>query len=332
MARFLPDGCCCPAASLYGTTQFGGILTFPYYSGIGTLFKLNTDGSGFVPLHEFTGISAPYYTNSDGNGPGAGLTLVGNTLYGTAPYGGIYGYGTVFKIDTDGNNFAAIHHFNVTDGNSPNAELLPAGNTLYGVVYGGSGDGFLFTINTGNNEFASLYAFPAGVFGYSAPNGELFLAGGTVLGTSHNASKYGPGTPGTVFEINTNASGFAAIYPFALGGDKPDLTFTNTDGGFPLAGLVVDGSTAYGAAGSGGTNGLGTIYRLDIPAVLSIAPAGTNVLVTWPSLNTGYTLQSATNLAAPKWATVSPPAVVVNNQYTATNSKSGKAKFYRLIQ
>ncbi len=164
------------------------------------------------------------------------------------------------------------------------------------------------------------------------PNGELFLAGGTLFGTSHNASKYGPGTPGTVFEINTNGSDFATIYPFTLGGDNTSGYLTNTDGGFPSVGLVVDGSTAYGAAGSGGTNGLGTIYRLDIPPVLSIAPTGTNVLVTWPALNTGYTLQSATNLAVPNWTTVSPPAVVVNNQYTATNSKSGQAKFYRLLK
>ena len=66
--------------------------------------------------------------------------------------------------------------------------------------------------------------------------------------------------------------------------------------------------------------------------MLSIATAGTNVLVTWPSLNTGYMLQSATNLASPAWITVSPPAVVVNNQYTATNSRGGKAKFYRLLR
>ncbi len=150
---------------LYGTTVGGGMLTPPFNAGNGTLFKLNTNGTGFVNLHKFTDALGANGTNSDGYAPDSGLTIVGSTLYGTAPFGGIYGYGTVFKIDTDGNNFTAIHQFDVPDGNSPHAELVLAGNTLYGVVYGGSGDGFLFTINTDNDGYSSLYSFPSGVFG-----------------------------------------------------------------------------------------------------------------------------------------------------------------------
>ena len=37
-------------------------------------------------------------TNSDGANPYAGLILSGNTLYGTARYGGSSGDGTVFSI------------------------------------------------------------------------------------------------------------------------------------------------------------------------------------------------------------------------------------------
>src|SRR6185369_5116949 len=37
-------------------------------------------------------------TNSDGANPSAGLVLSGNTLYGTTPYGGVTGNGTVFSL------------------------------------------------------------------------------------------------------------------------------------------------------------------------------------------------------------------------------------------
>src|SRR5579862_7075025 len=44
--------------TLYGTALSLGS------SGNGTVFKVNTDGTGFTNLHSFA--AAPYYTNSDG--------------------------------------------------------------------------------------------------------------------------------------------------------------------------------------------------------------------------------------------------------------------------
>src|SRR5216683_597415 len=70
--------------TLYGTAGGGGS------SGPSTVFAVRTDGSGFTNLHRFTPISAPYYTNSDGAVPLAGLILTGNTLYGTADLGGSF--------------------------------------------------------------------------------------------------------------------------------------------------------------------------------------------------------------------------------------------------
>jgi uncharacterized repeat protein (TIGR03803 family) len=80
---------------LYGTTSDGGT------NNSGTVFKINPDGTRFTTLYTFSarGIVNNYYTtNSDGAIPQASLILVGNTLYGTTTYGGIYGYGTVFRL------------------------------------------------------------------------------------------------------------------------------------------------------------------------------------------------------------------------------------------
>ncbi len=75
---------------LYGTASDGG------GGGSGTVFVMNTDGTGFTVLHGFSAMNGG--TNSDGATPQAGLILAGNTLYGTAWEGGRSGFGTVFSL------------------------------------------------------------------------------------------------------------------------------------------------------------------------------------------------------------------------------------------
>ncbi len=81
---------------LFGTTYFGGT------NASGTVFRMNTDGGTFAVLHAFGVSQSPDYTNLDGAYPQGGLTLVGDTLYGTALNGGTNhgGYGTVFSVNT----------------------------------------------------------------------------------------------------------------------------------------------------------------------------------------------------------------------------------------
>src|SRR6266850_775830 len=52
---------------LYGTASLGGMyLTDSPRRGNGTVFKVNTDGTGFTTLHSFTAASCCSYSNSDG--------------------------------------------------------------------------------------------------------------------------------------------------------------------------------------------------------------------------------------------------------------------------
>ena len=66
--------------------------------------------------------------------------------------------------------------------------------------------------------------------------------------------------------------------------------------------------------------------------VLTIRPSGTNVILTWPTNATGFTLVSATNPASAVWLTNSPAPVVVNTNNAVTNGIIGTRKFYRLSQ
>jgi uncharacterized repeat protein (TIGR03803 family) len=189
---------------LYGTTIRGG--GFDY----GTVFKVNTDGTGFTTLYSFTPFIAFSYDNSDGATPYAGLILSGNTLYGTAEEGGSYGEGTVFAVNTDGTGFTNLHSFTGYDGGNPYAGLILSGNTLYGTALGGltfpSGAGTVFSLSTNGTGFTNLYMFTA--TSYSPPYGnsdgatpvaELVLSGDTLYGT---ASDGGSSGNGSVFSLS----------------------------------------------------------------------------------------------------------------------------------
>ena len=123
-------------STLYGTTSRGGALND------GTVFAVNTDGSGFTNLYSFT-------NGSDGASPRPGLVLSGNTLYGTAQFGG-GSVGTVFAVNTDGTGFTNLYTFTGrSDGVLPAGGLILSGNILYGtaVIGGNSGGGTLFSIS-----------------------------------------------------------------------------------------------------------------------------------------------------------------------------------------
>ena len=244
---------------LYGATEFGG--TF----GVGTIFRLNTDGTAFTNLYNFT-------NGLDGGEPAAGLVLSGSTLYGTAvPTGGALG-GTVFKINTDGSGYSHLHDFSLlafgtnSDGNNPLSGLTLGGDTLYGTTYygGPGGAGTLFKINTNGMDFTVLYFFntvardSSNSVDGANPVGGLTLSGDTLYGTTSSGGivtgNKGLGGPGTVFKLNTDGTGFVKLH-----------TFTNAyDGTAPKESLVLSGGTLYGTASSGGNGSAGTVFQLDI--------------------------------------------------------------------
>ena len=148
----MPCGLTLSGNTLYGTALYGGT------NGNGTVFALNTNGTGFTTLHSFAATSGANYTNNDGSHPlnYTGLILSGNTLYGTAYYGGINGNGTVFALNTNGTCFTTGYNFSATnangynsDGAHPEAGLTLSGNTLYGTTKwgGNNGDGAVFGIS-----------------------------------------------------------------------------------------------------------------------------------------------------------------------------------------
>jgi uncharacterized repeat protein (TIGR03803 family) len=314
--------------TLFGTASSGGS------SGNGTVFRLDTDGTDFTNLHSFTTSSRGFpSTNSDGYYPQAGVVLSGNALYGTAVYGGVFGRGTVFKVNTDGAVFTNLHSFTAlvsstnSDGALPFAGLVLSGNTLYGTAdEGGSkADGTVFAINTDGSAFTNIYNFIGYPQGGQNPLGGLILSGHTLYGMTEFG---GSADVGAVFKSSTDGSGFTNLYSFTAPNNS-----TNSDGYYPYASLILSGNTLYGTTLEGGTSGFGVVFSLTLPPPpqLTITRSGTNVVVAWPANFNGFTLEFATNLVPPAvWNTNLPVPVAVNGQFTVTNAISGSKKFYGL--
>src|SRR5205807_1880794 len=199
--------------TLYGTTAGN-------YYGYGTVFAVNTDGTGFRFLHNFTD------NEGGGDTPVAGLVLSGNTLYGTAG-GSVYRgvLGTVFAVNTDGTGFTILHSFTYgSDGAFPSAGLILSGNTLYGTAYGGG--------TTNNGTVFSLPTLAPPVI--TSANNTMFTVGSngsfTVTTTgipTPTLSESGTLPSGVTFNTATGvlsgtpAAGTAGVYP---------ITFTASNG------------------------------------------------------------------------------------------------------
>ena len=300
--------------TLYGTTTRGGA------SDSGTVFKLNTNGTSFVTLHSFSALDQSSQTNSDGAYPLGGLTLSGNTLYGTTYRGGTTGTGTVFKINTDGSAFTVLHN---NDGGS-RAGLVLVDNALYGTTESGGslGGGTIFKLGADGSGFTNLQNFATA--SGSGPWGELALVNNVLYGTTYSG---GASALGSVFRMNLDGSGFEDIYSFS----------GINDGDHPQAAPLVSGDQVYGTTSEGGQGGVGTVFKLSLGQTnglqLAIALAGKNVIVSWPAGAATSVLQSTVSLgAATGWTNLNLTPLVSGGTNFVTYPISGAQQFFRLRQ
>jgi uncharacterized repeat protein (TIGR03803 family) len=232
--------------SLYGTTFIGGT------SGVGTVFKVRTDGSGFEILHSFSGGA------SDGRNPIGSLFLDRlGTLYGmTQGERSASVQATAYKIRTDGTGYQVLRTFIDThDGIGPQGSLILDGSgTLYGTMaYGGSWNaGTVFAVNADGSFFQVLHAFA----GFSSDGGRPWAS----LIPDESGYLYGTTTfggfsyEGTVFRIRSDGTGFQILHGFS-GGEN--------DGDVPQAPLILDrAGNLYGTTINGGPSNRGTVFKL----------------------------------------------------------------------
>ena len=197
----------------YGTSRFGGAYDQ------GAVFKVTRTGKETV-LYTFTG-------GLDGGGPSGIMRDPAGNFYGVTDTGGDgscnppYGCGTVFKLDSSGNETVLYSFAGGTDGASPAGNLIqdPAGN-FYGVTFKG-GDltcscGTVFKLDPAGNKTV-LYSF-TGADGAFPEAGLIRDQAGNLYGTTFQ----GGGMPscgcGTVFRVDA-AGKETVLHRFAGGKD-----------------------------------------------------------------------------------------------------------------
>jgi uncharacterized repeat protein (TIGR03803 family) len=249
------------AGNLYGTADTGGATSTLCPVGCGTVFELKHSKNGWTQtaLYSFGG-------TPDGAFPLAGLILDSSgSLYGTTYLGGTHGFGTVFRLMPSGSGWTETLLYSFTGGNDggrPSAGLIfDSKGNLYGTTQqggtGGSGVVFELTPSGGRWGERVLYSFTGGSDG-SGPRVGLTLHASKLYGTTYVG---GTGGFGVVFELKhlNGAWVETAIYNFS----------GNTDGGYPLGGVVFDAAgNLYGTTSLGGDlgcprgSGCGTVFEL----------------------------------------------------------------------
>jgi uncharacterized repeat protein (TIGR03803 family) len=201
----------------------------------------------------------------DGAGPTTGLVMdsAGN-LYGTTSYGGfncalsVSGCGTIFRVNTSGEEIVLYAFSGGSDGSSPSSSLvLDSQGNLYGTAFSGGdltcntedeGCGTAFKLDT-NGNFTVLHTFTGNPDG-KYPWGPLIIdSSGNLYGTTYEGGTVGCGT---IFKITT--SGTEKILHNFICGRR---------GYAPRGGLVRDSKgNLYGTATKGGAFGNGIVFRL----------------------------------------------------------------------
>ncbi len=234
-----------PDGNLYGTTPDGGGQSYA-----GTIFRLTTSG-------EMTVLYAFSHYAGDGAYPHAQLSLGSDgNFYGTTSRGGANDDGLLFKITPSG---TLTNLYSFTTPNVSTATLVEGiDGKFYGTSSGGAPGGQAYAVDPvgSSTVFYTFNDFSTDGF---QPNAGLALGNdGNLYGTT---SQGGTAGLGTVFRF-TPAGALTTLYSF---------TGTNGDGSAPVS-APVQGSDGnlYGTTPTGGTGGVGTVYRLTPAGALTI--------------------------------------------------------------
>jgi uncharacterized repeat protein (TIGR03803 family) len=248
--------------NIYGTAQLGGAFECGLYGlGCGTVFEVTATGQETV-LHRFGD------AKGNGAGPSGLVRDAAGNLYGATSGGGGYGAdGSVFKLDSAGNE-TVLHTFTgyPKDGALPGGLVLDSEGNLYGLTGAGGvrGAGTIFEISSTGVE-TILHDFGASGSNGTAVRAPLArdsagnLYGTTAYGGDANCLE-GEGC-GVVYKLDP-AGHYGVLHSFTGG----------ADGENPGTGVTLDaagnlyGTTFFG----GGKDDCGTVFKLSPSGSLTV--------------------------------------------------------------
>lgn len=224
----------------------GGMTSAGGSNGLGTVFQIKGDGTGFQSMLSFG--------SSTGTNPVGDLTLVSNSIiYGMTKNGGAYNSGAIFILDaTINDTYLDIFDFNDTLGANPYGSLIQASNgLLYGMTDSGGlyNRGVIFSVDPLMVNYSVIYNLNDSTGKY--PKGSLFQASnGQLYGMTSYGGKF---NYGTIFKFDPILDTVTVLY-----------NFTFTSGIDPQGNLMqAANGKLYGMTQFGGLNNSGTIFSID---------------------------------------------------------------------
>jgi len=228
--------------NFYGTTSLGGT------NGGGVVFRLTPAGA-YKVVHNFTSLPS-----TKGAAPAAGLVQGSDGyLYGVTPIGGVNGYGTIFRLKTNGSAFSVIYNFDKTNGAGPySTPMLHTNGIIYGLAQSGgpADDGVLYSLNASLAPFASVFVVRSGKVGtsvgilgqgFSSATGVLFGSGrGTITSSTDTyltAKVVAGATTGPV-TVKEPGGNLISPQPFKV---KPSITTFSPPSGAVGTSVVING-------------------------------------------------------------------------------------------
>ncbi len=223
---------------LYGTDSAAG--------GFGQLYSFDPLTSTFTVLHAFGG-------GADGLVPRAGVTLVGNSIYGTTTGGGTNGVGTIYEYNIGTATYTKRIDMVAAVGSQPACKMIEYNGYLWGMASAGGANGFgtIFRYDYIGSAYLDVFDFDGttgGQLGGSSFNG-LTLVGNQMYGMTYRG---GANNVGAIFNFDPVLLTYTKLYDFNL------LT-----GSSPSQSLTLLNNKLYGLTAGGGAYNKGVIFSYD---------------------------------------------------------------------
>lgn len=243
---------------IYGVFYSGGLYK-------GAIYKYNVENKTVSILH--------YFTSVEGQNPSCTLlyNLENNSpvLYGTAPGGGTYGSGSLYKYSLSNGRFEVLYNFgssgssfglaNRTHGVRPIGGVIKASNgKLYGTTSDGGKSAYPHGVLYSYDIPSKTYSYLAEITG-SYSNVELIEYSGSLWGVNEFAGTNGSGS---IYKYNLSTNIFTEV-----------ASFSGSDGKFPAKKLTLGSDNKfYATTLSSSVAGTGSVLYTFDPATSIITP------------------------------------------------------------
>ncbi len=234
-----------------------------------------------------------------GSYPSGDFSGIGSDFWGTTQNGGADGNGTVFKLNRTTGVLTTVVEFTFNGasnkGSQPQTALrLDASGNFWGTTqYGGASySGTVFKLDSTTGVLTTVIEFTGNTLTNKGRTPQAGFSADSAGNLWSSTSYGGASDRGTLFKLNPTTGVLTTVIEFP-GGDF-------TKGTSPAAGLTPDGAGfLWGSTATGGTNGLGTLFKISAPAAPSLT---TSVLTTVVH----FTGNGASNKGSAPQATLRP--------------------------